>query len=70
MFNPPIANNWQKMIVFASFLPQMTHIEHPSLLAVHFSNENQCAGQSVPPVSMPEKGALGAFMPQTGAPRR
>jgi hypothetical protein len=58
------------MIVFASFLPQMTHIEHPSLLAVHFSNENQRTGRSVLPVSMGEKSALGAFMPQTGGPRR
>jgi hypothetical protein len=58
------------MIVFASFLPQMTHIEHPSLLAVHFSNENQRTGWFVPPVSMRKKCALGAFMPQTGGPRR
>jgi hypothetical protein len=33
------------MIVFASFLPQMMHIEHPSSLAAHFSNENQHAGR-------------------------
>jgi hypothetical protein len=58
------------MIVFASFLPQMMHIEHPSFMASDFSNENQRSGCAVPPVSMREKGALGAFMPQTGAPRR
>jgi hypothetical protein len=58
------------LIVFAAFLPQMIHIEHPSFLAIDFSNKNQCLWSPVPPVSMPEKCVCGAFMPQTGAPRR
>jgi hypothetical protein len=29
------------MIVFALFLPQLIHIEHPSFLRIDFSNENQ-----------------------------
>jgi hypothetical protein len=68
---PPLkTNDWQKLIVFAAFLPQMIHIEHPSFIAIDFSNKNQCLCACVPPVSMLEKRVLGAFMPQSGAPRR
>jgi hypothetical protein len=48
----------------------MMHIEHPSLLVIDFSNENQCSGCAVPPVSMREKAIILAFMPQTAGPRR
>jgi hypothetical protein len=58
------------MIEFASFLPQMMRIEHPSSLALDFSNENQSPGCPVPPVSMRENPVPGAFMPQPDGRRR